>query len=103
MAVRDTTPHVIHIDGMSSAAQLRILRVIDTYWRETGLAPSYRDVAERSGRSHQAVAIAVTRLLRDGAITQRPRVARSLRLTDEGQALLASGVRCAHCDTLVYG
>ena len=67
--------------------QLKTLAVIKKYIAENGYSPSMGDIASELGVYPNAVAEQIKRLERDGYITKKAGVARSLRLTDKAESL----------------
>jgi Mn-dependent DtxR family transcriptional regulator len=66
-----------------------VLVIVDTLTRANGYAPTYRDIADCLGvRSVYTAWGHIEALTRKGLVTHRRRVARSLRLTDAGRAVL---------------
>lgn len=66
------------------------IRAIEQLRAERGIAPTKVEVAEHLGIGWSTVAERLTRLRRDGLIVFETRVARSLRVTDAGRALVAN-------------
>ena len=67
--------------------QLKTLAVIKKYIAENGYSPSIGDIANELGVYPNAVQEQIKRLERDGYITKKAGVARSLRLTDKAESL----------------
>ena len=55
------------------------LRLIRSFIEKNGYSPTIAELATAAGVNGNAVAERVTRLLLKGAITKRPRIARSIR------------------------
>ena len=67
--------------------QLKTISVIKNYISENGYSPSIGDIANELGVYPNAVQEQIKRLERDGYITKKAGVARSLRLTDKAESL----------------
>ncbi|WP_074892049.1 LexA family protein [Pseudomonas graminis] len=55
------------------------LRFITQYINQHGYSPTIADLADAVGVRHNAIAERLARLLRKGAITKKPGIARSVR------------------------
>ncbi len=71
--------------------KLAILRFIHRYQQEHGTAPSVREIGEAMGLNSSSHSHRCLRQLEQaGLITRRPKVARSIRLTEAGRRLVES-------------
>jgi DNA-binding MarR family transcriptional regulator len=74
-----------------STRQLDLLRALDVYTRREGLAPSQRDLADALCVDLKVVQAKIIGLEFRGLVSRKLGVARSLRLTDAGRALVTNG------------
>ena len=75
--------------------QIRVLRRLQEFHMLNGYMPTQMEIAEHFGWAQNNVSGHIAALVRRGAITKHPRIARGLRFTAEGDALVGAASRAS--------
>ena len=91
--------------GMVTKKQLQIARFVYHYRIENFISPTYKEIGEElGGISRPTVHHHVLEMERRGLLTYKPRISRSIRLSDTLLKLIGSiGTKhCPHCGGELY-
>ncbi len=83
---------------LNISSSVRVSAAIRRYWHENGFPPTLRDICKLAGiRSTSHVAYVLKKLQHGGLISRTERIARSIKLTEAGEAALDKWARMC-CD-----
>jgi len=74
-----------------SEPELKVLRAIRDFTAKNGVAPSYENIAEATGRGKSTIRHTIDRLIRKGLLERTKWYFRGLALTPEGFVAAANG------------